>query len=126
MIDDDGKSSICKESLEQVQLRFPGAEIWDFDKAIELKVAHDRAKYSSPPTEISEERWIEMLEVLPPMKWRGKYGSESFMISEALTFDIRSIFCRIGNRYFELCDTDTLTHDQIVEKCTPLLTAIAD
>lgn len=67
------------------------------------------------PKEITEERFLEMLNVLPPMKWRRDVSTESFMISEFLQDDLVMIFCRIGEKYYEMQDVYTLSHPHIVE-----------
>lgn len=114
----EGVSFIEKETLDQIQQRYPGAVYMPFDEAFEELTRISYEKYISPPAQITEEYFHEMLDVLPPMKWRREQGSESFMICEALTLDIRSIYCRIGDQYFEMADRQSLTHEQIVEKCS--------
>jgi hypothetical protein len=117
----DGRSHVNGETLEQVQQRHPGAVHMLFDEAIALIRQLSYERYISAPTEITKERWWEMLEILPPIKWRHDKGFESFMISEALTMDLRSIYCRIGDRYFEMTNRQSLTHEEITEMCLPLL-----
>jgi len=118
---DTGLSSICGESLEQVRQRCPKAEIWDFEQACEQIQSITYATTITAPVEVTEERWWEMLNVLPPMRWRGGGDTESFMICEATTLDLHSIFCRIGDRYFELVNKRTMTHEEIVSACHPLI-----
>jgi hypothetical protein len=119
----DGLTIYCKETFEQVLDRYPGAELWNFDKAVEEIQRLSYERYISAPVEIDQDRFHEMLEVLPPMKWKGGDGQESFMISEALTMDIRSIFCRIGDRYFEMTDRQSLSHSEICDRCRALIAA---
>jgi len=114
---DSDRSSICNESLEQVQERYPGAEVWEFEAACKIIHQLTYTDCISPPVEITEARWDEMLNVLPPMKWRNDHSTESFMICEALTLDLRSIFCRLGDRYFEMTNRGGLDHAEIVELC---------
>ncbi len=63
--------------------------------------AHQRAKYLTPVKEITEARYWEMLEVLPPLSWGRNNGVESFFMSEAITHCIRSQFGKYAGRYFE-------------------------
>lgn len=50
--------------------------------------------------EITKELYWEFLEVLPPVNWRHDGNRESFMISEALTENIRSMYSHEGGAYF--------------------------
>ena|SRR5690349_14934232 len=64
-----GRSCIENETLEQVRTRYPGAQIVDVDQWLK-----DKAERQDTPiewTETTEERYIEMLEVLPPAFWQG-------------------------------------------------------
>lgn len=69
------------------------------------------------PVEVSEARWWEMLEVMPPSKWKGSNGSQSFHVCEYLSGNFVSWFVKIGPRYFELQDVDSLAHEQLVALC---------
>lgn len=101
--------------------KYPDAQLLTWDEVEPLLREADIKKYKKEPFEVTEERWYEMLEVLPPMKWRSGRGAESFMLSEGLAGNLRTIFCRIGDRYFELADESCLTHEQIADLCQPLL-----
>lgn len=120
-IGSSGLSSICQESLEQIQQRYPGAEVWDFDAAVEQIQALTYQHYITAPKEIDFDRWDEMLNILPPMKWSGGNGSESFMLCEATALDLHSIFCRVGDRYFEMTDRRSLSHEDIVSACLKVM-----
>lgn len=58
--------------------------------------------------EITEERWHDMLEVLPPASWATADGVNSFYVIEALTGTIHSWFARVktptGERFFEVLE----------------------
>mgnify|MGYP001324394886 CR=1 FL=1 len=72
--------------------------------------------FISPPVEITADRWDEMLNVLPPMKWRSGGGAQTFMMCEFTYGIITTIFINRGDKYYELSDKATLTHDEIMEK----------
>jgi hypothetical protein len=122
-VTEDGLTFHFKNTFEEVLERYPGAELWEAEKAFEEIHRLTYERYISAPVEITEDRFDEMLNVLPPMKWRQGHGSESFMISESLTMDIRSIYCRIGDHYFEMSDRQSLTHREICDKCRALIAA---
>jgi hypothetical protein len=120
-VTEDGLTFHFRHTLEEVLERYPGAELWEAEKAFAEVQRLNYEHYISAAVEIDEDRFDEMLNVLPPMKWRQGHGSESFMIREALTMDIRSIYCRIGDRYFEMSDRQSLTHREICDRCRALI-----
>lgn len=119
-INEEGLSSVYSKTIEAIRETNPDIEIWDLDEAVEWIQKVSYAKYITPPVEITKKRWWEMLEVMPPMRWRGGDSTESFMICEATTLDLHSTFCRIGERYFEMTNQRSLSHDEIVLICQPL------
>ncbi len=71
-----GKSLIEGETLEQIRRRYPTAEVVNVDDWLAAKAA----KQDEPVTwkETTEERYHEMLNVLPPACWIGGY----FLVGE--------------------------------------------
>jgi Protein of unknown function (DUF1419) len=122
-VTEDGLTFHFRNTLEEVLERYPGAELWEAEKAFAEVQRLTYEHYISAPIEITEDQFHEMLNVLPPMKWSQEHGLESFMISEALTMDIRSIYCRIVDRYFEMANRQSLTHKEICDQCMQLITA---
>lgn len=95
-----GRTSVEGETLEQVRIRYPAAELRDLDEWIREK----EKALCTEPQEITRERWWEMLEVLPPQRWqraKGPPSCESFELCEHTSGRVTSIFCRIGDKYFE-------------------------
>ncbi|MDX2215261.1 MAG: hypothetical protein SFY66_18500 [Oculatellaceae cyanobacterium bins.114] len=121
---DTGLSFIEGESLEQICQRYPDAEIWDFDEAFQEIERITYENTITPPVEVTYERWDEMINIMPPMRWRSGSGGESFMICEATTLDLHTIFCRIGSRYFELTNRRTTPHEEIVSLCREAMRGI--
>lgn len=74
----------------------------------------------SEPEEITEERFMDMLEVLPPCKWRNMSGVEWFHVSEHLTGPLVSWFLRVGDKYYEFVDDCSLSSEQLMEKVNKL------
>jgi hypothetical protein len=107
-----GRSVINNQTLEEIEARYPGAFVMEWEKYIDL---HDEA-VKSPPIEISEEKFIEMLEVLPPVNWHREEETESFKMSERLSGSITAILCRVGDRYFQMSDSFFMKHAEIVSK----------
>jgi hypothetical protein len=79
-------------------------------------------KYSNYPVkEIDAERFQDMLEVLPPVGWRGNALFESFLMSECYDMQYRQQFMRVKingvNRYFTTirCAKTQLNHDNLLK-----------
>jgi hypothetical protein len=88
----------------------PQIEVLSWEEAAQLH----RAKFIAPPKRISEERFDYLLNVLPPCKWTRHASSESFHVSEHITDDIVTWCVRVGDSYWEISDSCTLTHDELL------------
>ncbi|EHK7650564.1 DUF1419 domain-containing protein [Escherichia coli] len=106
-----------KKTLTEYQKESPGIRVLTWEE-----VAYEvRRAAMKPVTEITFERYTDMLEVLPPLRWVSSGENTTFMLIERFTDNITDIFARIHTgegkyRYFTLRDVDTLTHREIVEK----------
>ncbi len=114
-----GKSWINGETLEQIRQRYPTAEIVNIDEFFAAK----EAAMIHPPAPITAERFEEMLNVLPPQRWKRFDGWETFEMCEHLSGNITAIFCRIGSDYFELTDRAGTPPETIRAKCRALFPA---
>ena len=106
--DSDGSAAIAKFAIEygSALAILPLDDAWQ----------RYENQFKSEPVEITEERWHEMLGVLPPMAWTSDSTGESFKISERTAGSITAIFVRIRDRYFELSDTCTLPHRECISR----------
>lgn len=110
---ENGRSHITGEDLAAIRSRYPDAEIIAFDEAVRQR----DDIFKEEPIRISKEKFIEMLEVLPPLHWRSSGNSESFKLSEFTCGSITAICCRIGDEYWQLKDHYSLSHEIIVDRC---------
>ncbi|WP_394522028.1 hypothetical protein C1N60_23360 (plasmid) [Pantoea sp. SGAir0184] len=71
-----------------------------------------------PVTEISEEIFTDMLEVLPPIKWQnpGKKEGCSFQMEEIYPGGVVDFFVEWEGKFYALRDDMELTHAEIIEK----------
>lgn len=113
------RGAYSNETLEEMAKRHPGVQVGELGPV----AAASEDMFRHPPRAISEDRFIEMLEVLPPEDWQRGAGAESFKLMERTSGSITAIFCRIGDRYFELSDSFTLSHNEIVTRCAGILAA---
>ena len=98
------------KTLSELASEYPGVAIGKLGDVS----AQSEAMFRTNPVEITEDRWMEMLEVLPPVSWKRGANAETFKLSERTYGAITAIFCRIGDRYFELSDDIHRPHDAIV------------
>jgi len=110
-----GRTWIQGQTPEEVQARCPGAQLMTcaaFDASRGTALA---ARFLRPPVEINEERWFDMLEVLPPEDWHRGAGSESFKMCERTDGEWTGCFVRIGVRYWELTRKASTPHAELVD-----------
>ena len=112
-----GKGLYSGENLEDIRKRYPGAIITTLDAILDA----ERDVFASAPVRIDRERWDEMLNVLPPVQWKNERAAETFKMSEMTSGMITTIFCRIGENYFELSDNVNTPHDKIASACARLI-----
>lgn len=110
MVRPDGLSLFGGKTRDQLAEQYGEIIIIETEEAYRLH----QESVKQPPVEITEERFIEMLEVLPPAKWVRYANEESFHLCELTSGNIGAIFVRIGSRYFELQDEMTLSHADCV------------
>jgi hypothetical protein len=114
----DGVYRACPSAtgwtLEQLNADGDRWELVTFDEAYQRYCD----SYILPVSEITEERFNDMLEVLPPLNWHFNEagGAQSFKLAEMYCGNITQIFAQYGNRYFEFRDRETLTHQEIIER----------
>ncbi|EKS6645663.1 hypothetical protein QCD58_004552 [Enterobacter hormaechei] len=127
-----GKNSACADwrrafLVDGIFRACPDASGWTLEQ---LNAGSDRfelipadeayQRYSDgficPVTEISETRYFDMLEVLPPLDWHFNEsgGPQSFKLAEMYCGNVTAIFAQYGARFFELRDRVTLTHQAII------------
>ncbi|VYU36904.1 hypothetical protein [Metakosakonia massiliensis] len=102
------------QTLVQLREEFPDMTLISSDIALVC----ENEQFRSPWVEITESRYIDQLEVLPPVDWCRSTAGESFKSMEMYGGDVTTIFARRAGRFFECRDLHTLTHAAIVESLT--------
>jgi hypothetical protein len=115
----DGLSLYGSKTLEQLTEQYGEVVIIDTESAYRQHCD----SYKKAPVEINEERFMDMLEILPPAKWVRHVEEESFHVCERIAGNIVSIFVRIGKRYFEMQDEIGLSHADRVRAAAITLSA---
>ena len=108
------------DPTEYMEKYHPGErwEVLTLMEAIGLQRAFNRQKYVKPPVRITEERWDELLNVLPPARWTAR----KFFVSEPITDDLYT--CCFRSRqiddgswfYYEMVESISATEEQIWQR----------
>jgi len=82
-----------------------------------IKDAENEKYVNQTPEAINEKEHDRLLNILPPMRWINRGGTESFAISEAVTETVYLFVVRIGDQYWKLNDRLSTSHDGLVRRC---------
>ena len=108
-----GRGLYSGETLTEVNARYPSAVLGDFETVCDSQDAY----WISQPVQITADRFNEMLGVLPPVGWESQSNGEVFKLSERTSGMITAIFCRLGDRYFEMQDRIDMPFDAVIKAC---------
>jgi hypothetical protein len=99
----------CKAQYENAKY-----EVMTFDEFLNRQ---KKAMVSGEVTETTAERFEEMLNVLPPLKWCTIAGVEMFCMREMYTGTYTNQYARIGDKYYtamvDVTDTSTWIHNRL-------------
>jgi hypothetical protein len=77
-----------------------------------------RANNGEPAQQVDEQRWWDMLEVLPPENWTRRADSESFMVIECQTANLYTWMVRVGSgdaaTFWEMVAPNNATHHDLL------------
>lgn len=108
--DDQWVTESDAKTLEAVRSLYPDAEL--------ITVAQAQEKQNNvhrrPWTEITEARYVDQLESLPPVDWCRGFDGESFKSMEFTGGDVTAIFVRYRARFFECHDLHTRHHRELI------------
>ncbi|MEQ1716372.1 MAG: hypothetical protein ABL907_10375 [Hyphomicrobium sp.] len=113
---DDGLTLHFAEDAAQICARHPDAQRMTCEDAWKAADAVGLAQYRKDVSEVTQERFMDALNVLPPVGWTTRQGVESFRISERIWGSITDIYARIGNRYFMLSDDIRLSPGIVADR----------
>jgi hypothetical protein len=113
---DDGLTLHYSEDAGAIRARYADARRMTCNEAWTAIDAAALAKYKTGIVEVDETRFMDALNVLPPVGWTTKASVESFRISERIWGNITDIYARLGNRYFKLADDIRLPASTIAER----------
>ncbi|ARF52472.1 hypothetical protein DSJ_24465 (plasmid) [Pantoea stewartii subsp. stewartii DC283] len=109
-LDDQWVTLREEKTLETLRRLYPDAELIPATQVQEKQ----NNGYRRPWAEITEARYIDQMETLPPVDWCRGYGGESFKSMVFTGGDVTAIFVRYGERFFECHDLHTLNHRELI------------
>ncbi|HHH2235411.1 TPA: DUF1419 domain-containing protein [Yersinia enterocolitica] len=104
-----------KQTLEQLRQQHPTMVLLSFD-AVEKAIEESAI---TSVIEISEDKYNEFLNILPPLDWVGGEGSCTFKLREMYVGNITSIYVRYHDgecryKYFTFRNRVTIKHVEIL------------
>ena len=120
VLDTEGRCIYCGKTAEEYMQQYHQGEHYEvltLIEAIGLQRAYNRNKYVKPPVRITEERWDELLNVLPPARWTA----HKFFVSECITDDLYTCCFRIRQpdgswHYYEMVESISCNEEQIWQR----------
>ena len=94
----DGKSPYSGKTREEYIAE--GYIAVSLDEAMKIVDENEEKLYIKPWTEITESRWWQSLEELPPVRYQSVDGIEFFFCSEAYSGNIHTCYCNINDKYY--------------------------
>lgn len=113
-----GLTSIYGKSIEIVRQEYPGAEIVPMDYAMQrISEALKEVYPMLNPKEITEEKFYEMFEVLPPMQCINDEEGMTFKLEEMTFGDITSGYVKKNEKYYEMNVRLKTKHNEMLAVC---------
>lgn len=88
------------KTIEQAAVENKGITMMTWDDACKKIDAENAARFSDIK-EVSEERYEEMLCVMPPKNWISDNGAVSFLLCEPVTCNWYNCFVQYNGKYYE-------------------------
>ncbi|WP_275556633.1 hypothetical protein [Mixta sp. Marseille-Q2659] len=98
------------ETLDELQMQYGDMALMTESEADALFCT----RIFRPWEEITEDRWLDQLTVLPPLDWCSSSAGETFKCSEMHSGRVTHIFAHIRGRYFECRDYASKKHADLI------------
>jgi len=108
----DGKTYFARDSLEQVQVRYPGARMMDEETVLSTQESLNKTE----PVRISEYAFFYGLEALPPVRWINTKHVETFEFLERYSGRITDIYARVGSEFWSFRDVHGISQEEIIAR----------
>lgn len=109
------------QTVQELSGRYGDCVVMTMDDAFE----HQSNAACRPLEPCTEEHYMEMLEVLPPLRWVNEREMSSFRVGECCTGDVYTAMVRIrvpdGYRFFKGRKRIGTTHSELVVEALKLI-----
>lgn len=103
---------ISGETIYEIRNRWPDAKVGDLEDVVDTLIN----QYVSPAIEITQEEFLEALEVLPPKNWVHKNAVEMFQSSEHLYGPVTGTYVRMHQTYYMFYDMAGISIQEAMDK----------
>jgi len=110
----DGFSAYGKKTKEDYLEE--GCLVLPKKEAFELIYENENSLYITEWTQITEKKWWDALEELPPLRYKSFQQCTFFFCSEAYTGNIHSCYCSVRGKYFTAMRRLTTNYDEMYEE----------
>ena len=107
--------AFSKLTLKEYLVENPEMSVVSDEKLSEF-IKEREADMITLPEKITKERFWDMLEILPPCKWKTVRCVEMFHISERITGNLVDWFVQTCDDYYSFTDRDSLSVDDLIKK----------
>lgn len=91
--------------------------ICDLKTLVRLRRERARKLYCNGASEITAERFNELLNVLYPARWERFPGGELFMVPECISETVYQFCVRIGERFYTINESCDVKKDDLIRSC---------
>jgi hypothetical protein len=114
----DGRSFCYGHTLEEMQSRYPGAQLVPWDEASKaIRAAMDDHYKVGIPELSTAEQFDYALNVLPPCRWTRNSVGQAFFVSELVCGDIADWYLNVGDRFWHMYNTTRANVADMLSAC---------
>jgi hypothetical protein len=112
-IDDNGLSICFQSDLEEMKRLHGEVYVITFGEFMTLKKQWSQENCITKPTEITKEKYNDMLEILPPENWRNIYELEYFQMCEYYMGNYTSYYSKYCGKFYTFRNQAWLKPDEV-------------
>lgn len=110
----DGISVYSKKTKDEFIQE--GCLVFNKNEAFDLIYTNENTQYIKEWEEITESKWWEALEMLPPLRHLSLEGHTFFFCCEAYTGNIHSCYCSTRGKYFKAMRRLTTSYEEMIKE----------
>jgi hypothetical protein len=112
----DGRTSVNKKTFEEVKKEYPNIKLLSWSEFLKEQKKNEDENIITGPQEITEEKFNDMLEILPPKNLIVQGSFIAFMMCEYFTSNITNYYIKTGGKYYTATKRDTTSYRDLIEE----------